>query len=515
MTTLPDFTSYIPPGVYVADVTTPIVTPTGVPSNYLVLAGPALGYRTATQSFLIDANDAVQLTFTGVFTTAVTGPPPIAAPVVILTASGTTLISGTDYTLTVTPDPSGDPSLAVTTVTRSSTSTTVSDGQEVTITYNYADATYYQPQVFTDPRSVMNAYGPPLLSAAPAIPGASQVANPLSFAAQVAFGNGANTIIAVACNPSDGSLEQQLSAAYAKLATTYPATLIVPVFPDDLTVSGGSTVDQLVEAVAGDLKAACVSAASSGYPRIGILGLPRNYPESTTPITALAATIGSKRVILAYPEVVNFFNGLTGQTFGAAGCYLAVALGALLSSLPVNTGLTGQVLSGFSGLPSSEAAAMTPATLNAMAGAGTTIVSMSRRGALACRHGLTTDMSALNNREISLVRQADALFTSVLLGMENSGLIGQPITAEMAATVWGALSSILEQAVNQNIIVSWQNLSVVQETYPGGDPTVMDCSFEYLPAVPLNYIDITFSINLGSGAVATQSQQNALAGATA
>lgn len=508
--TLPVFSSYVPPDVYVADVSSPIITPTGVNPQVLTLIGPAQGYRTASQSFPIFAGTGAQLTFSGVFTTAQTGPPAISAPVVIITGTSTVLTPGTDYSFTVTPDPSGNPALAITTVFRAGTSVNVSDGQQVTITYNYADATYFAPQVFTDSQSVINAYGPALVSTVPSVPNASQVDNPLSFAAQIAFANGANMLIAVALNPANGSLEQQFVDAYQQVANTYAATILVPVFDDDLSAPSG-TVAAYAEALASDLNAAAQNASAAGFPRIGIFGLPRNYSESDVPVTSFTSSLHSRWITVAYPENVQVFNSLTQQTFNASGCYLAVALGATLSSVPIDQGLTRQVVNGFAGLTATEMQLMTPTFMNTLAAAGACIVTQDRTGALICRHGLTTDMSALNFREISMVRQAQALFTLIQQGMEQSGLIGQPITADMPATVQGALLSLLEQAVSSSIIQAYANVSATQQTYPGGDPSIIVCTFSYAPAVPLNYIEVTFSIDLTSGNTTVQSQQNASA----
>jgi hypothetical protein len=506
--TLPVFSSYVPPDVYVADTSSPVVIATGVNPQVLTIVGPALGYRTAVQSFPVYAATPAQLQFQGVFTTAQTGPPAIPAPTVVITGTSAELAVGVDYSFTTTPDPSGNPALAITTVSRVSSSSDVTDGQQVTITYSYADASYYAPQVLTSSQAVINAYGPALTSSVPSTPNASQVANPLSFAAQIAFTNGANQIITVACNPANGSLEEQLAACYAQIATTAAATIVVPVFPDDLTAPSG-TASAYALALATDLNTACVNASSSGFPRIGLFGLPRNYSETTEPVPSFTSSLSSRWITVAYPEIVQVFNTMTQQTFNAAGCYLAVALGATLSSLPVDQGLTRQVLNGFQGLTATEVQNMTPTFMNTLAASGACIVTQSANGTLFCRHGITTDTSALNYSEISLVRQAQALFTSVQSGMENSGLIGQPITATMAATVQGALLSILEQAVSSSIIVSYTNVAVSQEVYPGGNPSIMQCSFSYQPAVPLNYIEVTFSIDLTSGAVSTQSQQNA------
>jgi len=487
--TTPSFSAYVPPGVYVSDVSGPIVTTTGVFPQILSIVGPGIGYRTATQSFQAYAGTGALLTFTGVFTQAQTGPPAVAAPVVTLTGTSTVLTAGTDYSFTVTPDPSGNAALATTSVFRVSTSTALAEGQQVTITYNYADITYYQPQLFTNFPAVVNAYGQPLAATAPVTANTSQVANPLSYAAQVAFGAGANQLICVALNPADGGLEQQLISAYAKLAATYDATIMVPVFPDG----------------------ACIAASNNGFPRIGFFGLPADYSESSMPITAFTSSIGDMRLVVVYPEVLQAYNSLTRVNFNVSACYLAVALAAMLSALPVNTGLTGQAVPGFAGLTASESQLMTPAFMNSAAAAGACIVYQNRQGGLQVRHGVTTDMGALNTREISMVRQGDALLVAVATGMENSGLIGSPITANTVATVQGAIVSILQQAINQQVIVSYTGLTVSQSAYPGGDPTVISVSFSYAPAVPLNYIQVTFAIDLSTGQVTTQSAQNAAA----
>lgn len=505
--TIPSFTTYQPPGVYVADVSTPIVVPALVPSQVLTLVGSALGYRTAVQSLLISASAAVALTYSGVYTTAVSGPPAIAAPVV-KTLSGTTLTVGVDYSFATTADPSGNPALATTTISRVGGSVNVADGQQVTVIYNYADATYFQPQVFSDPQSVINAYGQAFLSTVPAAANASQVANPLSAAAQLAFANGATTLLCVALNPADGTLEQQLDAAYAKVATTAAATIVVPVFADDLSVNSG-TVAALCQTLAQHLDQAMWSAYADGFPRQGIFGLPRNYSESDEPVPTLARNIASRRTVLAYPEVVLLFNSATGQTFRAAGCYLAVALGAILSSLPVNTGLTNQVIKGITGLTQTEIAAMTNAFMNSLAVAGVSVCFVTYNGVLVCRQGLTTDMTAINFQEISLVRQSDTLLVAVRQGLQASGLVGQPITTNTMSVVQEALLGILEAAVLNQVINDYTNVSVTQQTYPGGNPTIISISFNYQPALPLNYVTVQMSVDLTSGLVAVQSAQNA------
>jgi hypothetical protein len=505
---IPSFTSYQAPSVYVQDVSTPIVSTPLVPSQTLTLAGLAQGYRTAVQSLLLYYATATPLTYMGAFTTEQSGPPVIAAPVVT-TLAGTVLTAGIDYTLSTVADPSGNPGLAVTSISRVNTSSNVSDGQQVQIVYNYADAGYYLPQTFTDSQSVINAYGQPFLSAAPSSPTASQIANPLSAAAQVAFTNGATTLVCVALNPADGNLTEQLSSAYAKISTNPACTIVVPALADSLTPQSGTAAAYAQELAAG-LSAAMWAAYNDGFPRIGFFGLPVNYRESDLSVPGLASGIASRRLVLAYPEIVLLYNSAANQTFQTSGQYLAVALAARLSSLPVDTGLTTQVLSGFAGLPHAEVSAMTNAFMNTVAASGVSVCYINYQGALVCRQGLTTDVSALNHQEISVVRQSDSLLTAVSQGLQASGLIGSPITANTVSAVQEAVLGILEQAVAGDVIVSYTNLTVAQQAYPGGSPTVISITYSYLPALPLNFITVQQSVDLSTGLVAsTTSAQNA------
>src|SRR5690606_39847871 len=107
---------------------------------------------------------------------------------------------------------------------------------------------------------------------------------------------------------------------------------------------------RLVQAMAQDLRAHCNTASAEGYNRIGIFGLPKNYSETELSVDSLALSVASKRVVLTYPAALQLYNPSVQQSTEVAGCYLAAALAGILSSLPVNTGLTRQVVSGFQGI---------------------------------------------------------------------------------------------------------------------------------------------------------------------
>lgn len=511
---MPDFTSYVPPGVYVQDTSQPVVTPTTVTTNIVTVIGPAIGYQTNTELVQVYWNSNTPLAKRGIFVTAVTGPPAIGAPVV-KDAAGVTMAYGVDYTFVVDASGSGGAANAVTYIKRLGTSGTPSapspggltDGDAVYVTYNYADSTYYSPQVFTDPSQISATYGAAVSGTAPLDPNASQVVCPLTLAAQIAMANGASSVMALATNPADGTIKEQFEAAYAKIQTDYKAALIVPLFVDASPESTGTGADahssDAVLALIQDANNHCVNATADGYGRMVFVGVETNYDSATRSFDVVATTIHSKRTILAYPNQVSFYNTRLAQTTVVSGYYLAAAMAGKLAGGPVERGLTKVSVTGFNGLPPALAQLQTKAFKDSLSKAGVSVVEQTRSGALQVRHGVTTDMSALTTREVALVRVGDVLFELVQTGMEAANLIGQPIDADMTTKVKGALTSILERAITDQVIDSYANVAVRQQTLPTGDPSVIEAQFAYKPAIPLNYITVTFAIDLNSGELTT------------
>lgn len=505
---MPDFTSYVPPGVYVQDTSQPVVTPTTVPTDIVTIIGPAQGYQTSTDVVQIYYGTNSPLSQRGIFVTAVTGPPAIGAPVVTNSA-GTVMTVGTDYAFVVDTSGGGGAANAVTYIKRLGTNAGtpspggLHDGDTVTVTYSYADADYYGPQEFSDPSQISATYGAALTNSAPTNPNASQVICALTLAAQVAMANGASTVLCVATNPADGTIKDQFLAAYTKIQADYRASLIVPCFVDGSPASGGTTADahsaDAVLALVQDVNTHCVSATADGYGRMCFVGLETNYAVTDRGFDQLATTVHSKRTVLAYPNQLSFYNTLLAQTTVVSGYYVAAAMAGRLAGGDVERGLTHIEVTGFNGIPAALAQQQTNAFKNSLSKAGVAVVEQLQTGALSVRHGVTTDMTALTTREISLVRIGDVLFELVKTGLDAAGLIGQPIDADMTTKVKGELTGILETAISNNVILSYGNVAVRQQALPNGDPSIIEAQFSYQPAVPANYVTVTFAIDLTSG----------------
>lgn len=483
-----DFTSYAPPGVYVEDISQDIVTPLtpGVPENLLCIVAEAQGYQVTVENIAVFSLTATALANAEVIQDAT---------LVLRTLTGTLLVEDADYVVATEVVNNAN----ITTIKRlpinplTASPVGVTDGQLVRVTYSFIDTNYYTPQRFSNYNALAAVYGPALTSVVGA---ADPVVSPLSLAAKVAFENGAGEIIALPIDHGTGTYRENFAAAYEKLVTDHRISVMAVVIPETEADTGAELVEYCT-----DMKQHCDAAASNGFGRTIITGGSIVYDEVDTPYEDVATTTVNKRVVLVYPTRYNLNNAKTAHIVEVGAGYAAAALGGRLVLNSVEKSLTRQVVRSFDSIPSSIQQKMTVPFKNNLSASGVCVIETDRLDRLVVRHAVTTDMSALNTREISLVRIADVLLQDIQVGLDTSGLIGDPIDAEMTIRVKGALVGLLEQAVDENTIVSYTQVLVRQLALPGGDPSVIECQFAYQPAVPLNYIVVKFTLNLLTGII--------------
>jgi hypothetical protein len=493
-----DFTQYNPPGVYVRGNAEGIVTPVGVPTTTVTVVGQARGYQVSTESVTLTTT-AKPLLNKGVLPDSDTSP-----DLVVTKADGTVLVENTDYALV-----RGATASESTTIARVGASTAVTEGEVVTVSYSYADETYYSPQRFDEYYSVEQIYGPAMLSSLPSDPDGSQVASPVSLAARIAFENGAGTVVCLAVEPTttEINLRTRFQQAYTKLQESYSTTLLVPVFaaPD----TDGTAYTSGFAGLVSDARTHCETQAASGFGRIAFVGADTLYDDSGTSFDEVAAAVGSKRVMLAFPNRMHLYNNNLGQTTEVGGQYLAAAYAGRLAASDLNRGLTQQQIYGFSGIPTTVKSEMTRTFKNTLSAAGVAVTEVGRSNRLVVRHGISTDPTSLLTREISVTRSQDTLYQLVSEGIIAADLIGDPIDDEMTIRVKGILTGILDAAETDLVLREWLDLQVRQQSLPSGDPTAIEAQFTYRPFLPLNYITVSFSMDLSTSEILIEEQDAA------
>lgn len=473
--------AYQPPGVYVSEEQTPLVAVVGIQPTVVGIVGPGIGYRVATEA----------ITLTGVSTVLLTKAGIDLATVSVVGIDGAVIDPG-EYTLVAGPGP--DSSLTeeetdnTTTIARSATDSEITSGSTVYVTYRYADEDYFRPKRFQNFDDVKAAYGPPIDTATGA------VISPLSMAAMVALQNGAATLVLVDSGGSASAVTRtQLDDAYNLLDSLLDVNVVVPL-PVGITGSTGAPGD--TGNIGADLRAFVETSAAAGIGRIGILGMEAGV---TVEPTVLAAGIHSKRVVLAWPNRLLWYDGFGNRTITLPGYYLAAAYAGRVANLPVQTPLTRKGVTSFVGFPPSTATGMTTATKNTWSAGGVAVTESARDGSFVVRHGTTTDPDQQTTRELNLVRAGDALVELLQRTIERSGLIGGTISEETPLRVKGVITGVLDTSRNAGVIVDYE---VPQVRIQSSDPTVIEVKFMYTPAYPLNFIVVQFSINPSTGVIA-------------
>lgn len=473
---MPDFTQYVPPGVFVEeDSSSPLVTIVGVSPAVVGIVGPAIGYLTHVEAVVLTGTTAHQLAKQGVNTSSVE-----------VRAADGTLYTGSDYVVAQSETGAAGTADNWTTLTRSGGST-ITSGATVYVTYHYTDTTYNQPYEANDYDTVKEVFGEPLNLTTGAI------ISPLSMAAKLSFDNGAARVVLVA-TPTPGSASRaELSAGTARLSSRPDVNIIVPL-PVGLTGTEVSPGDVLN--VGTDLKSYVESAADNKIYAVGVLG----YETTITNLpTSIAGAVSSERVMLAWPNKMQFYNGFANQILTVAGYYLAAALAGQMAARPVQTPLTHKLVRGFAGLPPDILAAETISQKNIWSAGGVAVIEPDRHQNLVVRHGVSTNPASVLTREMNLTRAKDAMMQLIADTIDAAELIGSTIDAETPLRIKGVVAGCLSTAVNSGVIESYETPKVRQSSL---DPTVIEVKFRYKPSYALNYIVVSFSINTATGEIA-------------
>lgn len=138
---------------------------------------------------------------------------------------------------------------------------------------------------------------------------------------------------------------------------------------------------------------------------------------------------------------------------------------------------------------------------------GITTLFQKRDGNFYVLQGLTTNTTNWLTQEISINAIGDQLANNIYKDLNSSFLVGGPLTQNTLGAAVGTVQNSLINAVQQGLIQSYQN--VTYQTNPSL-PTEVQISFQYAPTYPINYIQITMSLNSQTGTVIVNNQQTNL-----
>lgn len=348
--------------------------------------------------------------------------------------------------------------------------TGINDGDTVVVSYSYTDANYFEPTFFEDFNDVVDKYGDPFDAS-------GNITSPLTFAARLAFQNGASEIIGLAA--ASGS-DSDLSAAFAKLEDEDDVRIV--------TVASGSAGVQsaLVSHVA--------NMNSQGHYRQAVIGRDGSASSvDAATLQAAAKAYNDEAIILVSPAAFTMQNPVDNNSTVRVGAqYAAAGVAGMFAARDVQISLTRKALAGFNGVADKRTA--TQAALDSQAGL---FVIQDKGGVLQVRHGVSTAVGNINTAEASVVRAKYEMAHRVQSILDSS-IVGQVLDlVDAPLTIRDVVVGTLEQLLIEGAI---DNYGSVTARVLDSDPTTVEVRYEYRPAYPINNIVVQFTINTTTGA---------------
>jgi hypothetical protein len=401
-------------------------------------------------------------------------------------------------------DISGDPQ---STTVNSATIQRVTDGDipsgsapdyetSVKVTFTYVPEDYWSPVRFTSLAQVVERFG----SALDTSETAPTINSPLSYAAEIAFENGATEVVcqplfnnpSSPSQPEDDTTPQDWEDSLAALRVLPDVNLIVPAH------SGGSNQFLIMQKVQDHIN--YMRNEDQQY-ILGILGVDSvTSSVSAETVRSNAQTIAGRfggalaqQLVLVSPS--KFVRPYRGAGIIVGGQYAAAGVAGMIASRPVYQSLTRKPIAGFVDI----AEARTKAQKNEDASNGLMVIEI-RNGVMQVRHALTLDTTSTATKELSVVRAKHRVIESVKQTLDTQ-IVGQVVAdGEAPIVVRSAVIGVLDQLRSERDVVTYGD---VQARVSSIDPTVVEVRFSYAPAFPVNYINVTFSLDLSGGTIAT------------
>lgn len=196
----------------------------------------------------------------------------------------------------------------------------------------------------------------------------------------------------------------------------------------------------------------------------------------------------SRRIYVTFPDRV--VSTIDGNETVLPGFYLCAGIVGMVARFPPQQGFTGLPMTGFTAVQGSNDT-FSVKQLNQMAGGGTYIVIQEGQGAaLACRHQLSTDLTSLETRELSVTKVVDFVAKFLRTALRNfigTFNITQPFLDTLSTVIQAMLGFLTE-----NGIILGGDLNNLIQSKDSPDTVLVDVTLDV--PFPCNYIRLTLVI---------------------
>lgn len=212
-----------------------------------------------------------------------------------------------------------------------------------------------------------------------------------------------------------------------------------------------------------------------------------DYSLVSTTVADANATIKNRRAFSVFPDTV--IVPVSGIDKELPGFYACAAIAGMSAALPPQQGFTNYPIAGLNGVKGTEK--FSKKQLNVMAGGGTYILIQDTIGGpVVCRHQLSTDLTAIETRELSITKVVDYVAKFLRTGVRRyigTFVINKDLLDSLSTTVHGLLTFLEERGV-----LNGSNINQILQATDAPDTVLIDVTLDV--PYPCNYIRLTLVV---------------------
>jgi hypothetical protein len=205
-------------------------------------------------------------------------------------------------------------------------------------------------------------------------------------------------------------------------------------------------------------------------------------------IQTAAAAVGSRRAYRVHPDQVGI--NVSGLEQLVEGYYATACVVGMVGQLPPQQGFTNYPMTGLTRVVGSSDQ-FTQRQLNVMAAGGVYILVQEAQGApITCRHQLSTDLTSIETRELSITKVVDYTAKFMRAGLRSfigRSNITQGFLDNLSTIVQGQLNFLVESGV----LIGADINNLIQDA-DNPDTVLVDVTLDV--PFPCNYIRLTLII---------------------
>lgn len=208
--------------------------------------------------------------------------------------------------------------------------------------------------------------------------------------------------------------------------------------------------------------------------------------EVASLVGGYAAALNDFRVAVVYPDRAK--RKLSdGVEYSLTGQFLAIALASMKAAGRPEQSYTEKQILNFTELVGVK---MTRAEKNLVAEQGVMILEQNRRGEpITVRHGVSTDMSSIQMRELSVTELAD--YVSRVLRPVLRQYKGKNITRSLVTRIEGSVNSTLAELIKNGHVLDESKVASIQQLVDSPDSIAIEILIKV--PYPCNYITVIVS----------------------